>query len=162
MRSGNHLAEKTTPLTYPGISGLCFVGYTDKWGAAAAQAEHAEEISQEFSKPAKLADADPLRMATTIHAEAGLKDPVLVDQLDEHDGGDEDTFQEEEPEPVEEPPAPEAQAAAPPTAEEKAEAEREKDRKRFEARRAGRMYFVRHPRAPEDAGAPASLLCVAR
>lgn len=103
---------------------------------------------------AKFASTDAPMMAIT--AEAGLAPgpgeiSIVVEQVNEPDAADEEYKEEEaqveEPEPV----APEAQA--PPTAEERLEAEREKDRKRFESRRAGRIYFVRHPRAPEDPGA---------
>ena len=99
--------------------------------------------------------------ATTdeVQAEAAetlvpTKEPEAVE--DEHEQQEELLIKDE--------PAPAADILPPaaPTAEEKMEVEREKDRRRFEARRSGRMYFVRHPRAPEDPGAaqlPLARLC---
>lgn len=117
---------------------------------AAALVDSAQE------SPAKAAESKLAKMVTAIHAEAGLSaapaNPADDDQQDEPDVAEEDTIEAEEPQPSDSAPAPEAQAAAAPTAEERLEAEREKDRKRFEARRAGRMYFVRYPRAPDDSG----------
>jgi type IV secretory pathway VirB10-like protein len=109
----------------------------------------------------KAADAYAISMiATSMNAESDLGEPAVeaavVDQPEElDDGGEDAVLEQDEPEAVEEAaPPPEAPQPAAPTAEERQEAERDRDRKRFEARRAGRMYFVRHPRAPEDPGAP--------
>ena len=102
-------------------------------------------------------------MDTAIRDEAHPEEPVDLDQAEEpgvvEDEADqqEDLLAEDEP-----PPAPDVLPPVAPTAEEKVQAEREKERRRFEARRAGRMYFVRHPRAPEDPGAaqlPTARLC---
>jgi hypothetical protein len=109
----------------------------------------------------KAADAYGISvMATAIHVESDLSEvpgeATIVDQPEElDDGGEDAVLEQEEPQAAEEAaPPPEAPQPAAPTAEERQEAERERDRKRFEARRAGRMYFVRHPRAPEDPGTP--------
>ena len=86
--------------------------------------------------------------------EARADGPVDLDPAKEPDVAEEEPEHQEELLTEDEPgPAPDVLPPAAPTAEEKLEAEREKDRRRFEARRAGRMYFVRHPRAPEDPGA---------